>query len=136
MAQRRYAAFWEQMMTEQRVVPDDFPREPWHGLVSGTQPKILLREKNWRYYTGLSDDELWTRYDVCEDLARQLAAYTSRKMLRSGWSFDDALGKIEKSVNGKVSAGQWDFSPAEVAWVMKRTRELLSAPANNDGRWQ
>jgi hypothetical protein len=67
-----------------------------------------------------------TRYGVCEDLARQLSAYTSRKMHRFGWSFADALAKIERGVKGKVSAGEWDFSPAEVAWVMKRTRELLS----------
>lgn len=120
-------------MTEQRAVPGDFPREPYHGLVPGAQPKLLVREKEGRYYTGLTDDELWARYEVCEDLARQLATYTSRKMLRSGWSFDDALGKVEKGVNGKVNAGEWDFSPAEMAWVMKRTRELLSAAANGGG---
>jgi hypothetical protein len=114
------------MMTRQHVVPDDFPREPIPGFVPGAQPKLLAREKNGRYYTGLTDDELLTRYEVCEDLARQLSAYTSRKMHRFGWSFADALAKIERGVKGKVSAGEWDFSPAEVAWVMKRTRELLS----------
>lgn len=103
-------------MAEQHVVPDDFPREPWPGVVPGAQPKLLVHEKDGRYCIGLTDDELWTRHEVCEDLARQLAAYTSRKMSEHGWPLDDALGKVERSVNGKVSAGQWDFSPAEIAW--------------------
>lgn len=125
----------ETMMTRRDVVPDDFPREPLPGIVPGAQPKLLVREKNGRYYAGLTDDELLTSYEVCEDLARQLSAYTSRKMRQFGWSFADAFAKIERGVNGKVSAGEWNFSPAETAWVMKRTRELLSASASGGGSW-
>ncbi|MFM0079373.1 hypothetical protein P0D72_10885 [Paraburkholderia sediminicola] len=119
-------------MTRQHAIPDDFPREPPTGLVLGAPPKLLVREKDGRYYTGLADDELQSHYEVCEDLARQLSAYTSRKMLRSGWSFADAFAKVERSVNGKVGTGEWEFSPAEVAWVMKRRRELLSGTASSD----
>ena len=84
-----------------------------------------MREKDGRYYTVLTDDELQTHYEVCEDLARQLSAYTSRKMLKSGWSFVDVFAKVERSVNGKVNAREWDFSSAEIAWVMTHTLELL-----------
>ncbi|MFL9885144.1 hypothetical protein PQR66_19030 [Paraburkholderia agricolaris] len=119
-------------MTRQHAIPDDFPKEPSPGVVTGAQPKLLVREKDGRYYTGLTDDELQTHYEVCEDLARQLSAYTSRKMLKSGWSFVDVFAKVERSVNGKVNAREWDFSPAEITWVIKRTRELL-APSTSDG---
>jgi hypothetical protein len=73
------------MMTRQHAIPDDFPREPSPGVVPGAQRKLLVREKDGRYYTGLIDDELQMRYEVCEDLARQLSAYTLRKMLCSDW---------------------------------------------------
>lgn len=119
-------------MAGQHVVPDDFPRETSPGVVSGAQPKLLVREKNGRYYSGLSDEELWTRFEVCENLACQLATYTSQKILRSGWSLDDTLRKVEKSVSDKVGAGQWDFSPAEITWMMARTRELLQGTTTQD----
>lgn len=120
-------------MTRRQVVPDDFPREPLRGVVPGAQPKLLAREKGGRYYTGLADDELMTRYEVCEDFARQLSAYASRKMWQFGWSFADAFSKVERSVNRKVSAREWNFSPAEIAWVMKRTRALLLAAEDHVG---
>lgn len=120
-------------MTKLYVVPEDFPREASPGLVPGTQPKLLVREMDGRYYTGLTDEELWTRYDACEDLAGQLAVYASRKMSASGLSLDDALGRVEKGLKAKVGAGRWDFSCAEMGWMMKRTRELLPVAADGGG---
>jgi len=120
-------------MTRQRVVPDDFPREPMPGLVSGAQPKLLVREVAGRYHSGLTDEELWTRYDACENLAGQLAEYASRKISASGLSLDDAMGRVERGLKAKVGAGQWDFFRSEMAWMMKRTRELLLAVVNGDG---
>jgi hypothetical protein len=61
------------------------------------------------YYTGHTGEELLARYECCEDFARQLAAYASRKMLQFGWALDETLRKVEKSVSGKVSTGQWIF---------------------------
>lgn len=114
-------------MTSPHVAPEDFPREPSPGLVPGTQPKLLVREIDGRYYTALTDEELWKRYDACEDLAGQLAEYASRKMSASGISLDDALERVEKGLKAKVGAGQWDFSRAEIAWTLNRTRMLLSS---------
>jgi hypothetical protein len=124
----------EPTMTRAHVVPEDFPREPSPGVVPGMQPKLLVRETDGRYYTGLTDEELWTRYDACEDLASQLAEYVSQKISVSGLSPDDALGRVQKGLKAKVGASQWDFSPAEIAWVMKRTRELLPIAAGRGGR--
>ena len=121
-------------MTRPHAVPEDFPREPAPGAVPGAQPKLLVRETDGRYYTGLTDEELWTRYDACEDLAGQLAEYASRKMSAPGLSLDDALGRVEKGLKAKVGTGQWDFSHGEVTWLMKRTRELLSAAASDGAK--
>lgn len=120
-------------MTRQRVVPDDFPREPMPGLVPGAQPKLLVREMAGRFYSGLTDEELWTRYDACENLAGQLAEYASRKMSASGLPLDDALERVEKGLKAKVDGGQWDFSRAEIAWTLNRLRKLLSATRNDVG---
>jgi len=110
-------------MTARRV-PDDFPRELDPGSVTGVQPKLLVREVDG-HYRGLTDEQLWVRYDACEDLASQLSAYISRKIASSGLAQDVALTRAEKGVRLKVDAGEWDFSQREVAWVMKRTRQLL-----------
>lgn len=111
-------------MTDRRV-PDDFPREPDLGSVTGAQPKLLVRQVDGHYQSGLTEEELWVRYDACEDLARQLSAYASRKIATSGLSPDVVLTRAERGVRLKVDAGEWDFSQREVAWVMKRTRQLL-----------
>ncbi|MGF6654939.1 hypothetical protein OKW34_005529 [Paraburkholderia youngii] len=111
-------------MTDRRV-PDDFPRKPEPGTVTGVQPKLLVREVDGRYQNGLTDEQLWERYDACEDLASQLSAYVSRKIATNGLSPRVALTRADKGVRLKVDAGEWDFSQPEVAWVMKRTRQLL-----------
>lgn len=78
------------------------------------------------YTAGLSNEELWARYDSCEDMSRQLSAYVSRKMSQVSWSLDETLGRVEQSVIRKVNNSGWEYSFAEVRWIMKRTRELLS----------
>jgi hypothetical protein len=64
-------------MTRQHVVPDEFPRELAPGLLPGAQPKLLAREGRM-VHAGLTDEELWTRYDTRQDLSGQLAEYVSR----------------------------------------------------------
>lgn len=117
-------------MTDRRV-PDDFPRDQDLGSITGVQPKVLVRKVDGRYQSGLSEEQLWVRYDACEDLAAQLCEYALRKIWTSGMSRDTALSRVEKGVRLKVDAGEWDFLQAEVAWVMKRTRELLLAATDD-----
>lgn len=93
--------------------------------MTGVQPKLLVREVDGRYQSGLTEEQLWVRYDACEDLARQLSAYVSRKIASSGLSPDVALTRAERGLKLKVDAGEWDFSQPEVAWVMKRKQQLL-----------
>jgi hypothetical protein len=43
----------ENEMTNRRVPDDDFPRKPEPGAVTGVQPKLLVREVDGRYQSGL-----------------------------------------------------------------------------------
>lgn len=124
--QRECATFMEDGMTH-RQVPDDFPREPDSGAVTGAQPKILVRKVDGRYQTALTDEELRGRYDACEDLAAQLSEYALRKIATSGLAPDVALSQAEKGLRLKVNADQWDLSQREVCWVVQRMRQLLAS---------
>lgn len=116
------------------AVPDDFPRELAHGTVGGYQPKVLLRRAGGQLVSGATDEELSTRYDACEDLARQLVSYARRKLAENPLqSLFNTLCKIETDVARKVSSGQWNISPAEITWIMKRVREQLAEKPQGDG---
>jgi hypothetical protein len=110
-----------------RQIPDDFPRTPDLGSVAGAQPKLLVREVDGCYQGGMTDEELFVRYDACEDLAVQLFEYVRRKISTTGMSRDVALSRAEKGARMKVDSGAWEFSQPELAWVLNRTTELLSA---------
>lgn len=115
-------------VTNRPAVPEDFPRAPVQGAVSGYQPKLLLREIGGEYVAGPTDEELFARYDACEDLAQQLAPYARRKQAENpSWSLEETLSKVEAGVTSKVSGGQWDLSSAEIAWIMKRVHQVLAA---------
>lgn len=107
-------------------IPEDFPRESGVGSVPGAQPKLLLRRSDGIYHDGLTLDELRERYDVCEDLAGQLSRYAAAKMSTLSLSVGEVVELVERAVSEKVRAGLWEFSQEEVAWVMARTRTILS----------
>lgn len=116
------------------AIPEDFPRELAQGSVGGYQPKVLLRRAGDRLIAGPTDEELLTRYDACEDLVQQLVTYARRKRAENqSQSLFDTLSTIETNLTRKVSSGQWDISSAEIAWIIKRIRELLAEELQNDG---
>ncbi|SIT50343.1 conserved hypothetical protein [Paraburkholderia piptadeniae] len=122
------------MTTNYPAIPDDFPREPAKGAVGGYQPKVLLRRAGDRLISGLTDEELFKRYEACEDLVQQLASYVRRQRAESqSQSLFDTLSRIEIDATRKVTSGQWDISPAEITWTMKRVRELLAEKLKADG---
>ncbi|MDR5798232.1 hypothetical protein QCE49_33065 [Caballeronia sp. LZ008] len=110
----------------QKHLPADFPRTTAQGSISGAQPKLLLRKIGDTYQAGPTDDEVYDRYIVCDDLAQQLAAYASRKMTANAWSLQTAVSKVEAGVFKKVHSGIWDFSTAEVTWTIERARQILT----------
>ncbi|WP_239483039.1 hypothetical protein [Paraburkholderia sp. C35] len=96
--------------------------------MSGYQPKVLLREIDGKYVAGLTEEELFARYDACEDLAQQLVPYVTRKRAENpSWSLDETLSKVEAGVDNKVADGQWDISRDEIVWIMGRVRQALAA---------
>ena len=112
-----------------KPLPVDFPRIFSQGAIFGVQPKLLLRKVGDTYQAGPTDDEVYERYIVCDDLAEQLAAYASRKMTANAWSLQTAVSKVEAGVLKKVHSGVWDFSTAEVTWTIERTRQILTDAA-------
>jgi hypothetical protein len=120
-------------MTSLHPVRDDFPREPVPGLVPGAQPRLLVRKMDKRYRIGLTDEELWARYQARGDAAHQLAEYASRKMSSSGLSLNDAPGRVEKVRKRRSVPASGDFYPAEITWMTKHTCELLLAATSGGG---
>ncbi|MFP3586386.1 hypothetical protein SCB29_22375 [Paraburkholderia sp. SIMBA_055] len=98
--------------------------------MSGAQPKLLLRKAGDTYRAESTDAEVYERYIVCEDLAQQLVTYTARKMAENTWSLQTAISKVEEGLLMKTRSGIWEFSDAEIAWTIGRTREILSDPAS------
>jgi len=108
-------------------VPEDFPRAPIAYSLSGVQEKLALVPFGGRLYQpGTSPPEVCERWDMCEDLAKQLAVrckevehgkykhipqaeilgqYLTR-LLKTGWGTDD-----------------------EMKWVVRRTASLLGWPS-------
>ncbi|MBC8748579.1 hypothetical protein F6X42_18820 [Paraburkholderia sp. WC7.3b] len=94
--------------------------------MAGTQPKVAVRLVDGKYVMGLTEEERWQRYDACEDLALQLAAYCTRKStLNPEWTRECNLERAGRGMADKVRRGLWDVSPAEQRWVMARVRSFL-----------
>lgn len=106
---------------ETRGVPEDFPRGLTAATIPGTQSKALARKIGGRFVVGLTKEELYERWDYCEDLAQQLAARTLRKQAAGLVSdLDSFYRETERRVRGQG----WSLSEDEVQWLMKRTRLL------------
>jgi hypothetical protein len=102
-------------------VPEDFPRGFAAPTIPGAQPKFIARKLGERYIVGPTQEEIYERWDYCEDLAQQLAARTLRKQAAGLISDLDAFYKeTERRVRGQG----WNLSEDEVQWMMKRTRSL------------
>ena len=72
--------------------------------------------------THVSRRWLEDRHDLCEDLAQLLAEKVKDKVWQLGITPDDGLERIERG----LSTTELNLSEAETAWVVARTREVLS----------
>ena len=103
-------------------VPTDFPRDPFPSAVSGVQPKLAARKIDGRYVVGLTDEELWGRYDVCADLVRQLIPYGKRKQCENPtWTQADVVLRLANGVRSK----EWGLSPQEIDWIVEKVADAL-----------
>lgn len=96
-------------------VPSDFPRR-CGGSVSGVQNKLIARKiDGWFFVDGMTDEELWVRYDACRDLALKLAEHAKAKRVQyAELSLPEFLRRLRA---GAVKKG-WDLAPEELDWVM------------------
>jgi hypothetical protein len=103
--------------------PSDFPRPNELGAVPGVQSKLLVREQAGRYVAGPDESETRARYELCEDLARQLAEYVRRKTAQyPEWSRDELQARVANGLGARAFG--WGISPAETQWVLKRVAAL------------
>ncbi|MDH6149544.1 MULTISPECIES: DUF2442 domain-containing protein [Paraburkholderia] len=102
-------------------VPIDFPSNPTPALLSGTQPKLAGRIIDGRFVVGLTAEERWVRWDMCEDLAQQLVPKTLQDAAKFPQnSHDVTLRRMRRAIVGKNWTGG-----AETDWLMQRLRVLL-----------
>lgn len=108
-------------------IPPDFPGAG-PGAVSGYQPKLVGRLVDGRFVEGLTQEELYERFDACADLVVQLTAYSRRKLVELP---DTTVQTLLPRVKKGVLAKGWDLSPAELDWIMKHVEAELAGSAGS-----
>ena len=102
-------------------VPSDFPWDPTPALLSGTQPKLAGRGIDGRFVVGLTAEERYIRWDMCEDLAQQLVPKTLKDAAKYPQnSREVTLRRMKKAIQSKG----WT-ERVETDWLMSRLRILL-----------
>ncbi|WP_408440247.1 DUF2442 domain-containing protein [Paraburkholderia caffeinilytica] len=103
-------------------VPDGFPWDPTPALLSGTQPKLAGRWIDGRLIVGLTAEERWVRWDMCEDLAQQLIRKTLEDAAKHPQhSRDVTLNRMRRAIERKGWTAR-----VETDWLMQRLRVLLA----------
>lgn len=115
-AERRHR---DERLTSQ--VPTNFPWDPTPALLSGTHPKLAGRMIDGRFVVGLTSEERWVRWDMCEDLAQQLVPKTLKDAAKyPDHSRDETLQRMRRAIEGKG----WT-ERLETDWLLGRLRALL-----------
>ncbi|WP_061958298.1 hypothetical protein [Cupriavidus pauculus] len=110
------------LQVELNAVPENFPRLPIPAVIPGAQPKIGVVLSNGTYYAGQTPEERYERWDICEDLAQQLALVAKKDSAQHPeHSPEQTLQRVRISVSKK----EW-VSEAEMDWLLKRIRTLLA----------
>ena len=107
-------------------VPADFPRPMHHGAVPGVQPKLLMTQYKGRFHLpGCTPPELFQRWDVCEDLAKQLSA----KSLESKSGKRSHMPELEilDQYLPRLIATKWT-NEEEARWIIRRAAAMLGWP--------
>ncbi|MHB9833272.1 hypothetical protein Q8F57_000375 [Paraburkholderia terrae] len=104
-----------------RHVPEDFPRDVTPASLPGAHPKLAGRLIDGKFVVGLTEEERFERWDVCEDLAQQLVGVARKDALKHPENAREVtLGRVRRGIEGK----QWT-SVVETDWLMARLRLLL-----------
>lgn len=102
-------------------VPDDFPWDISPASLTGAQPKLAARLVDGKVVAGLTPQERRERWELCEDLAQQLAPKARHDAERHPHhSREMTLQRIRTA----VAVRQW-VSVVELTWLLARLRTLL-----------
>ncbi len=102
-------------------VPDDFPQPTLPTVVRGARPKLNAALSWGVYIAGLTPEERYERWFICEDLAKQLLPVAQEDATKyPHHSPEETLGRVRVSVAHKG----W-VSPAELNWLVERLKSLL-----------
>ncbi|WP_271007429.1 hypothetical protein [Paucibacter sp. B51] len=113
------------------LVPADFPRSSG-GSVSGAQSKLIVRKIDGRFVGGMTDEELWVRYDACRDLAMKLTEHAQRK--RGQYAKLSQREFLRRLRAGVVKRG-WDLAVEEFDWVMQRVAVAMGGEPGDVQSW-
>jgi len=102
-------------------VPEDFPRDVTPASIAGAHPKLAGRLIDGKFVVGLTEEERFERWDICEDLAQQLVEVVHREASRYPEnSCEETLDRVRRGIEAK----QWTYA-VETNWLMARLRSLL-----------
>lgn len=102
-------------------VPDDFPRPTVPAVVPGAQPKVGATLSWGVYIAGLTPEERYERWVICEDIVQQLLPVAQKDAAKyPHHSPDETLGRVRVAVARKG----W-VSPDELDWLLQRMKTLL-----------
>lgn len=116
-AERRHR---DERLTSQ--VPTNFPWDPTPALLSGTHPKFAGRLIDGRFVVGLTAEERFIRWDLCEDLAQQLVP----KTLKDAAKYPQNSREVTLRRMRRAIANKGWTERVETDWLMERLRALLA----------
>jgi hypothetical protein len=87
-------------------------------------PSFSALYTDTRHRLTVSREQLWQRYEVCEDLAQQLVDHGKQIHYDHGIAEDEVLARCLAGLGGAESG----LSGDEAAWVVTRLAELLGWP--------
>lgn len=107
-------------------IPDDFPRPQIHSSVAGCQAKLPLVASGGRFYLpGCTPQELYRRWDICEDLAQQFVVKSREcKLGKRSHMSEEAI--LDQYCVRAMKTG-WG-SDDEMRWVIRRAATILNWP--------
>ncbi|CAD6514423.1 hypothetical protein ACFQ3P_04575 [Paraburkholderia sabiae] len=104
-----------------RHVPEDFPRDVTPASLAGAHPKLAGRVIDGKFVVGMTEEERFERWDICEDLAQQLVGVARKDASKHPEnSREVTLERVRRGIEDKL----WT-SVMETDWLMKRLRSLL-----------
>lgn len=113
------------------TVPEDFPCLCVAG-VAGIQPKIAGRMLRGHFIEGMTDEEILTRYEACQDLAEQLVVYAKRKRVELP---ELPLTELLRRLRAGIVKKRWDINAEELVWVLGRVAVAMGGGAADAPGW-